>query len=337
MLREVNDLTRDIVEALVRRGVPEEEARVGAALCCDAELRGHTSHGVRLLRNVLVEYANGAERRRPIVVADESAVSAKIDGGFHLSWYVHARAAELATEKALTAGIAVVSVRNAGVSGALGSLAERISARGLYALIANSTPVTVVAPGSSTPILGTNPVAIAVPRANGEPLVLDMATSSIAFNEILRRRASGEDLPDGVATDGRGELTRDAGEAVHPTTGRGRILPFGGHRGFGLSLMIELLVSAGVTGRVGEQKRGPVVLEPSDFSGLYVAVRPDVIGDAEDAMAATERLLAELGEQEVRLPGEHSRRERARHLADGVVELDGIAESVLSAALKPDA
>ena len=313
---------RQAVEArLVQMGVPQDEAVVGAEMCLDAELRGHSSHGIRLLRNVAAEYANGAARRGPLSTVDESPASARLDGGFHLSWFVHRTAVDIAIDKALSSGIAIVSVANAGVSGALGYLVERIAHAGLVGIAVNSSPLVVVAPGTSTPSLGTNPVAIAMPRRAESPLVLDMATSTIAFNQILRLREIGGSLPEGVAVGPDGDLTTDPAAAVDPATGRGRILPFGGHRGYGLSLMFELMVSAGVTGRVAADKRGPVPLEPADFSGLYIAYRPALVGDPEAALDATERLVAELQDSEARIPGEASRARRAQCMESGEVEV----------------
>lgn len=317
-------------EALLGLGVPLEEAEVGAEMCVDAELRGHSSHGVRLLRNVAAEYSGGTDRRRSPVVVAQTPVSARLNGGFHLSWFVHRMAVDIAVAKAGTAGIAIVGVSEAGVSGALGYLVERIACAGLVGIAANSSPLTVVAPGSLVPALGANPLAIGLPRRSGSPLVLDMATSAIAFNEIMRRRETGQSLPADVAVNADGEMTIDPGEAIDPGSGRGRILPFGGHRGYGLALMLELMVSAGVTGRVGADKRGPAILEPADFSGLYIAYRPDLVGDADMALEATERLVAELRESGSRIPGESSRQRREHRLADGTLDVDPAALDLLA-------
>ncbi|MFD2416504.1 Ldh family oxidoreductase [Amycolatopsis pigmentata] len=319
---DIEQLRRDVRAVLAHHGVPDEEAEVGAEMCLDAELRGHGSHGVRLLRNVVAQYRHTAERRSEPKVVHETPVSARFDGGFHLSWFAHRSAVDIAIAKAERSGIAIVSAAGAGVSGALSYLAERMAGAGLVGIAINSSPVTVVAPGTSVPSLGTNPLAIAVPRRSRPPLVLDMATSSIAFNQILRARDLGQELPAGVATDGSGNATRDPAAAIDPVSGRGRILPFGGHRGFGLALMLELMVSAGVTGRTGEDKRGPFVQEPADFSGFYLAYHPDLVGDPAAGAVATERLLSELTGEGVRLPGEVARVRRDRCYDEGVVELD---------------
>ena len=322
MLVPISVLRADVHRALTLQGVPPDEASVGAELCLDSELRGHRSHGIRLLRNVAAEYARGSDRRAALSITHPTPTSAQVDGGFHLSWYVHSVAVDLVAEKAKQLGIAVVSVRNAGVSGALGYLAERGARAGLVVIAMNSTPLTVVAPGGSVPVLGTNPLALAVPRSDVGPLVLDMATSSIAFNQVLRLREIAGTLPPGVAADADGQATTDPSAAVDAVTGRGRILPFGGHRGYGLSLMIELLVSAAVTGRTVGAKRGSVVLEPSDFGGLYIAYRPELVGDPEVGAEATEALIAELSLSGARIPGEQSRLRREECIRQGEVDVD---------------
>lgn len=326
----ITALRQEIRDVLTQHGVPGAEAEVGAEMCLDAELRGHSSHGVRLLRNVLTQYNLGTDRRRDVRIAHETSVSARLDGGFHLSWFVHRAAVDLTIAKAAESGIAIVSVTSAGVSGALSYLVERMALAGLVGLVANSSPVTVVAPGSAVPTLGTNPLAIGVPRSANAPLVLDMATAAIAFNQVLRLRDVGERLPEGVATGADGVPTTDAAQAVDPISGRGRILPFGGHRGYGLTLMLELMVSAGVTARVGADKRGPQVQEPADFGGLYLAYRPDLVGDAEAGSAATDRLIAELTDEGVRLPGEVARARRERCLDEGAVEIDDDVVDLMS-------
>jgi len=325
----IEQLRERIVRTLTARGVPDEEAVIGAEMCIDAELREHRSHGVRLIRNVIAEYAEGSARRSAVAIVTETPVSAQVDGGFHLSWYVHRHAVDIAIRKAKESGIGMVSARNAGVSGALGWFAERIAEQSLVGIILTSTPVTVVAPGTAVPTLGTNPLAIGVPRANGTPLVLDMATSSIAFNQIRRLREVGQALPPGVANGPDATPTTDADAAIDPESGRGRILPFGGHRGYGLALMLELLVSAGVTGRTSSTKRGPVVLEPADFSAIYLAYQPTLLGSVDDMESAITDLISELESLGARIPGESSRVIRSRARADGFVEVDETAISLL--------
>ncbi|WP_448811765.1 Ldh family oxidoreductase [Agromyces bauzanensis] len=324
----LDELRVRVLRAFGDLGVPAEEAEAAADMCIDAELREHRSHGVRLLRNIATEYRQGAPRRGPIRVENETPASATVDGGYHLSPYVHRMAVDLLAEKTATTGIAMVGVRHAGVSGALGYLVERIAAQGFVGIALNSTPLVVVAPGTTDPMLGTNPLAIGLPRPGAHPLVLDMATSAIAFNNVMRLRALGGALPEGVALDEHGDPTTDPHAAVD-AQGRGRVLPFGGHRGFGLALMIELIASGYVTGRTGAIKRGDVLHEPDDFGGLYLAFDPALLGDEAAANTAIEGLLGEIVAAGGRLPGEQSRLIRDAHLAAGKIVLDENAVEVL--------
>lgn len=321
-------LQQRVTDYFAALGATEEESAAATEMCLDAELRGHRSHGVRLLHNIATEYALGKARRGAIEVIHETPTSAIVDGGYLLSPHVHREAVDLLARKARQAGVAIVAVRSAGVSGALGYLVERIAAQGLVAIAFNSTPLVVVSPGTTTPALGTNPLAIAVPRGQRHPLVLDMATSAVAFNEVMRLRTVGGELPDGVALDEDGALTTDPWAAVG-ADGRGRVLPFGGHRGYGLALMIELIVSGLITGRTAGVKRGDEVHEPDDFGALYLAIDPSLLGDPDVGAAAIEALLDEIAGAGGRLPGERSRELREAHLAAGSVILDENACAVL--------
>ncbi len=319
-LVRIADLAHLLRVALRGIGVPDDEALVTAQICLEAELLGRTTHGIRLVGNIRREYEAGASRRRDIAIELPTPSTVVIDGGFHCSPYLHAVAADAAADAALRAGIGMASVRNAGVSGALGLHAERIAQRGLVGIALNSAPAVVVPPGSARPALGTNPLAVAVPASDGNTVVLDMSTSATSFNQLLLARDAGTALPEGVAVDDEGHPTRDPAKAFD-STGRARLLPFGGHRGFGLALMIELLVAAGVGGTVGRSKIGPVLTEPSHFPGLYIAYRPDAAGDAASFAGHIEQLLAELEADGVRIPGQVSARRRTQAQVRGTVDV----------------
>ena len=314
-------LRAKLVDAFLRMGAPQDEADIAADICLEAEVLGRQTHGVRLVGNIRREYANGSSRRRPVRIERETATSAVVDGGFHLSLYVHDLAARCARQKALEAGIAIVGVTNAGVSGALGVHAHRMSGSDVVSLILSSSPSVVVPPGSAAPLLGSNPIAIAVPRADGDPVVLDMATSEISFNGLRVAIQQGTRIPPDAAVDATGQPTTDPSAAVDGA-GRGRLLPFGGHRGFGLALMIELLVTGNLSDAIGADKIQPVLAEPSHFPGLYVAYRADLLDEPGRLAARTSRLLADVGAAGARAPGEQSSRRRHETRSAGSIDVD---------------
>jgi len=170
----------------------------------------------------------------------------------------------------------------------------------------------VAPPGGAKAVLGTNPIAIAIPSSRG-PTVLDMGTSAFMMTEVMLRERLGEPLPDGVAIGPDGEPTTNAALAR-----RGALLPFGGYKGFGLALMIQAL---GVLAGSGSE-------HTSDYGYLFIAFRPDLFGPADvfdrrlteliDRVKATPR---QAGIDEIRIPSERAFRARERALRDGI-EID---------------
>src|SRR5437868_14143474 len=173
-------------------------------------------------------------------------------------------AAQETIKKTASHGIALVSVTDAWMSGRGAYYVEMIAKRGLVAIHTAASSRLVAPPGGIRPVLGTNPIAIAVPSSRG-PIVLDMGTSAYMMTEVMLRERLGELLPEGVALGPAGEPTRD------PTAARrGALLPFGGYKGSGLALMIQALGLLAGRGANGE----------SDYGYLFVAFRPDLFGPA---------------------------------------------------------
>jgi L-2-hydroxycarboxylate dehydrogenase (NAD+) len=184
-------------------------------------------------------------------------------------------------------------------------------------------------------VLGTNPIAVGLPT--DPPFNLDMSTSAIARGEVAHREGTGEELPEGVALNADGEPTTDATEAL-----AGTILPFGGPKGSGLAIAVEILAGGLVGAAMGEAVTGTYHTEdPCTKGDLFLAIDPAALGQPDFADRAS-TFLADLkaGEpaahvDEVRLPGERSvERDRTREEIDveddvwqEVRELAGDADS----------
>src|ERR1051326_8765203 len=135
--------------------------------------------------------------------------------------------------KAAAHGIAVIGVTDSWMSGRSAYFVEMIARADLVAIHTASSGSSVAPYGGMRPVLGTNPIAVALPGADG-PLVLDMGTSAFMGTELQLRVRLGPPLPGGVAIDRDGQPPRDAAEAQ-----AGALLPFGGHKGFGLGLIVQ--------------------------------------------------------------------------------------------------
>lgn len=330
---KIDEISQIALEKLLRNNVPEDEARISVPIYVEGELWGKKSHGLRHLANNLIQYRLGEPRRGEFQVLRETLVSALIDGGFHYPYYVHYRAMQLAIQKAQVSGMAMVGARNGGASGLLGYYALLATEANLIGLIINRAPNTVVAPNGKDPIIGTNPIAIGLPRRQQPPLILDMATSAGTFNQVLMAQRQGTAIPANIAVDLDGQPTTDPA-ATMDAEGRPRLTSLGGYKGFGLGLMFEMLSGAWLGSVMGSQKKE--LHGPDQFSGVYSAFRPDLFVSQEEYEQGVEQLVNDLKQMPlanggigVRLPGEESLRRKQIALQRGTLELDDATYQML--------
>jgi LDH2 family malate/lactate/ureidoglycolate dehydrogenase len=298
---------RDLAEGALRGiGYDAGEARIVADHVVDAALCGYEYSGLAKILNI-PDAAHFKQPRRPMKVLRETDVSLALDGGNNVGMLVLYHAAEAAIRKAAAHGIALVSVTEAWMSGRSAYFVEMIAKAGLVAIHTAASGPMVAPPGGAKPVLGTNPIAIAIPSER-EPIVLDIGTSAYMMTELMLRERLGELLPEGVAIGPGGEPTLD------PTLARrGALLPFGGYKGFGLALMIQAL------GLLGGAERD------DDPGYLFIAFRPDLLGPEDVFRRRVRQLIAHIkatprqaGVDDIRIPSERSFRTRDRLLAEGL-------------------
>ena len=210
-------------------------------------LWGIDSHGIARLPHYLNRISHGSIRARPnIVVTPTGPCTAQVAGDAGLGIVVAWRANEAAMQMARTSGIGAVGVSDSSHCGAVG-LYSRAAARAGLIGMAFTHSDSIAAPfGGHRPFFGTNPISVAFPRGDrdsngdpgGEPLCLDMATTSIPRNRVMNARREALALPPDVAIDAQGAATQDA-------PGAAALRPLGGadcgHKGDGLALVVELL------------------------------------------------------------------------------------------------
>jgi LDH2 family malate/lactate/ureidoglycolate dehydrogenase len=242
-------------------------------------------------------------------VLRETDVSIAFDGGNNVGMLSLFYAAEATIKKAAAHGIALVSVNDAWMSGRSAYYVEMIANAGLVAIHTAASSRLVAPLGGTRAVLGTNPLAIAVPSSR-EPIVLDIGTSAYMMTEVMLRERLGELLPEGVALGPDGEPTRDPALAR-----RGALLPFGGYKGFGLALMIQAL---GLLAGAGSEQQ-------SDYGYLFIAFRPELIGPADVFSRRVTQLIEHIkatprqgGIDEIRIPSERAFHSRERALREGL-------------------
>jgi len=312
-------------ELLAAAGLEREAAAGVAETLVDASLRGVDSHGVARTAIYAARLRTGAlnGRPRPRVERRDGAL-ALVDGDSGPGQVAGRLAVDLAAELAGQHGVGAVAVRRSGHFGAAGWYAVRAARRGLVALATCNSDPFVVAHGGARRALGTNPIAVAAPTS-GDPFVVDMATSQVAWNRVVNAQLEGRTLGEGWAVDDAGRPTTDPQRAAAG-------VPLGGHKGYALAVAVEVLSAvlsgAGVTLRVGRLFAED---ERQDVGHLFLALDPERTVGRPAFVAALEALLAELrrtepagGVAKVMVPGDPEARAEAERRREGVPVPDAL-------------
>jgi LDH2 family malate/lactate/ureidoglycolate dehydrogenase len=290
--------------------VSEEDAHVIADVLLEAELRGRSTHGLIRLPGIAGRCERGP--RRPMRLEKDGPSYALIDGQENLGYLVAHRCARIAVGKADSTGVAVVGARNTGHCGMLGYYVGMVADAGMVGVMACDTSPRIAPWGGTTPVLGTNPLAAAFPAPEGQVLA-DLSTGAVTSGQLLMAIKDGEEIPDGLALGPDGRLTTDPAQA---RLGAG--LPFGGHKGYALSLVVQLL-SAVLTGAT------PVPEAGKDYGIFLLAVSPSIFGDREAFQDGVAQLVTRIkaarraeGVEEILVPGDRAWRQREHGLRQGL-------------------
>jgi LDH2 family malate/lactate/ureidoglycolate dehydrogenase len=327
--------------------MPGADARTVAGLMAEADLQGSEGHGViRLPQYVKRIRAGGVNLHPDIRVVEERAATALLHGDNGMGHLVMKRAAELAVEKARTAGIAWVGAQwsnHAGPASLYARMALPHDMLGLYFAVGNANHLPPW--GGLDMLLSTNPIAAAIPAGEEPPIVLDMATTVAAYGKVKAKAARGEMMPEGWMVDREGKPLTDPRRA-----GEGFLLPIGGYKGYGLALVVGLLA-----GTLNGAAMGKEVIDfnadfatPTNTGQAIVAIDPAAFGDVGRFKAAVDQLIRDLrgaermpGVDRIRMPGEQSherirtQRESGIAIAPGLMNtLDRLAEHLEIPALR---
>lgn len=307
----IEDLRAVILTRLRDRFGDDHASRITEVIMF-GELAGRPSHGIlRLFPGSygVMDEEPGAE---PLVERLGPSV-ARVEG--RQGMIVASIATDLAQELASSSGFALVTTRGSrSTSGSLSYYVERLANAGLVSFISAGTPDFVGVPGRAGRVMGTNPLAVGIPTAT-TPFVLDMATAAVSGGEVLTAAAEGAELPIGVAVDALGNPTVDPSEML----AGGAVLPFGGHKGLGLALMVEILNRA-LTGAEGH---------PGDWGHVFMAFSLGVLGSEAEIRRRAEGEVIRLHGAGARIPGHLTLTTRDEALRRGWVDVDDDAYAKL--------
>jgi delta1-piperideine-2-carboxylate reductase len=312
------DLTELLRQIFLRHGTSEEVAGVLAQNCASAERDGSHSHGIFRIKGYLSSLAAGwVDGQAVPQVEDVGAGFVRVDAGGGFAQPAMQAAKALLIDKARTAGIAILAIRNSHHFAALWPDVEPFAQEGLVALSVVNSMTCVVPHDAQKPLFGTNPIAFAAPRAGGQPIVFDMATSAIAHGDVQIAAREGRMLPPGMGVDSAGQPTEDPKAILDG----GALLPFGGYKGSALSMMVELLSAALTGGNFSfdfDMSSKPGAQTP--WTGQTIIVIDPDKGRGKVFAERSEELVKQMhGVGQQRMPGDRRYRQREKSLAEGIV------------------
>ena len=322
MIISHNRLEQIVNDVFAAAGSGPAEHRRIAHYLVESNLVGHDSHGVIRVPTYIEWLRTGkvlANQSLETVFENETILVA--DGRFGFGQVMGEEAMRLGINKVGRQGVAVVALRNSGHLGRIGDWAEMAARAGKVSLhfVNTSGGGILVAPfGGTQRRLSANPIAAGIPVPNGAPIIVDISTCTIAEGKIKVAFNKGATVPEGCILDGQGQPTNDPKSFY--ASPPGAILPFGGHKGYGLSILAEVFAGAltgGACSHFGVNRVSnnmlSILLDPAVFPTFdgYSKELLDFIHHVKNSRTVTP-------DGEVLMPGEPETRSRAQRLRDGI-------------------
>jgi L-2-hydroxycarboxylate dehydrogenase (NAD+) len=344
LIFRAEDLKQFMIRYFVKLNVPPQDAEIAADVLLEADLRGVDSHGIIRLYTY---YGNRLQRgvmnpKTPYKAVIDTPTTMNIDGGNGLGQVVSHYAMQQCIEKAKNSGLAMIAVHNSNHFGIAGYYAMMALPHDMIGLcFTNSQPLVAPTYGR-TSILGTNPIAVAVPTRNERPYVLDMATSIVPIGRITVYDKAGKSIPEGWGINQHGQVTTSPQEVLKG----GSLMPLGGsdllrgYKGYGLSMFVDILsgVLSGAAflthvGHPGGDKTN------ADVGHFFAAIRIDAFQPVEEFKTRMDQMIHELkeapkavGHERIYIAGEKEFERAERTRRDGVPLLANVAEGLQQSA-----
>lgn len=314
---QIQELHTLVSRALQKVGASTLQAEATARALVAAEAQGLASHGVSRVPMYAGHLRAGRVLGNAVpTIAAQKASAVLVDACDGFAFPACEMAIAQAIDKAKTTGIAIAAVTNSHHFGVAAYHLEAVAEAGLVGVAMGNSPAAMPAAGGKRAIFGTNPIAAAFPRANAEPIMIDLSLSEVARGKLMVAAKKGEAIPLGWALDKQGQPTTD------PKAGlEGSMLPMGGVKGAMLALMVELMVTSLTGARFGleadsffeEQGNQPKIGQ------AFIVINPTALGGLSTYHERVDALLgAMLSDEGVRVPGYRRKALAVKAMADGI-------------------
>lgn len=323
ILLDRKKLSGFVAAVFAKAGVPADEAAIIADSLTEADLTGVESHGVSrvpiYLKRIETGVVNAAAKME--VVADLPGALV-LDGCNSMGIITGVRAMDMAVKKAETAGAVFVTVKNSNHFGIAAYFTRRALAKNMIGYAASNAPSTMAPWGGIKPYMGTNPFSVAIPAGSELPIVMDMATSVVAQGKIILASKEGKPIPFGWAITKDGDPTDDPKAALE-----GTVLPFGGPKGYSISLLLDVL-----SGVLSGAAFGPYLFNmwndfknPQNVGHCFGVMDVKKFLPLDDFRQKMDTMIRDIktsprakGVEEIFLPGEIEHRKREKRIAEGI-------------------
>ncbi|MCA0455863.1 MAG: Ldh family oxidoreductase [Chloroflexi bacterium] len=332
------DLEAFVIEAMRRYGIHEDDAQLSAQILVTTDTWGVHTHGTRQLRPLLKNFPIGRLNAdaKPEMIR-EGAAWTLLDGHHGVPFVTAHHAMKLAIEKAKICGIGYTGVIHTSHFGAAGYYATMAAEQGMVGIASCNADPQMTVPGGRGKVLGTNPIAYAVPAGSNKPVFLDIATSAAAANKIIRAKLLGQSIPEGWLVNADGEPTTDP--SGFPETGA--LMPMAAHKGYGFALLVEVLAGA-MTGAAMTKEQPSWVTGvagnppgPANQGQMFIAIDTSAMLPPERFGERMDWLLDYIhdapkakGSERIYLPGEIEWEKREHALEHGMILPPDVVESL---------
>jgi ureidoglycolate dehydrogenase (NAD+) len=319
---DLEQVCRDVLKIC---GLSDADARIAADVLVTTDTYGVHTHGVKCLTGYVNRLRAGGLKAGAVPrIEREGPGWAVVDGQSALAMITSVFAMSAAIEKARATGIAYVGVRNSCHFGAAGYYVNLAAKAGMIGMaMANDCPC-MVAPGSRKPVLGTNPFSYAVPTGEDDSIFLDIASAAVASGKVWAAKNAGQKIPDTWLVDDKGLPTTDP--SVFPQAGC--MMPFAGHKGYGIAVMVEVLSSM-ISGAGSRSEILSWILDdptqPTLHGAAFLAIDVGAMIPIERFKQRVDKMVREIretpkaeGSTGVFLPGEMEWQKRRTALVHGI-------------------
>lgn len=339
LLFRTEDLSNYVVQFFIRHDISEKDARIAAEILLSADLRGVDSHGI-----IRLDTYYGSRIRKGLIdphatltTIRETGTTLALDGSHGLGQVIGYTAMQRCIDKARQSGIAMATVRNSNHYGIAGYYAMMALPHDMIGVsFTNAQPLVAPTYGCKA-ILGTNPIAVAVPAGAERPYVLDMATSIVPIGRITVYDKAGKPIPEGWGIDREGKITTNPKEVLDG----GALMPLGGtdlmrgYKGYGLALLVDIFSGVLAGSAFGSDVAHPSNGRSSDVGHFFAAMRIDAFRPLEEFKHDMDDLIhmmkdspKAVGQERIYIHGEKEFEMSARRQAEGIPLLETVVDSL---------